>query len=490
MNICKYIFPAFLAAAALVPQNVCAEWNDSIRWKAEMRVNAGGGDNSPFWIMSDQYGMSSRKPNNGYLRFGAFHDMDESKRFSWGAGADIAVGYGMQSVFFPQQLYGEVKYRCLDAMIGAKEMTDGFLNTELSSGGLTYSNNAHPIPQIRVGIFDYANVWGCKDLFAIKGYIAYGAMTDNWWIKRWANPKYDYTLNTLYCSRAIYFRIGNKEKFPLEGEIGLEMATEFGGTTYFPGGKKDKHPSDFKAWMKALVPSKGSKQTALGEQLNVEGNMLGNWAFSLRWEDPSGWMVRAYYEHFFEDHSMLFFDYTWKDGLYGIEARLPKNPFVSNVLYEFLYMKDQSGPVYWDHTPSIDYQVSERDEYYNHYIYNGWQHWGMGIGNPLLMSPIYNRNHYMYFYSTRVAAHNFGIMGQPTDQIGYKLRLSYISSLGTYTEPYLCEKHDFSMLAEVKYNPRRLHGWEGSLGFAFDKGSLMGDNYGAVLTISKTGFFK
>ena len=89
-----------------------------------------------------------------------------------------------------------------------------------------------------------------------------------------------------------------------------------------------------------------------------------------------------------------------------------------------------------------------------------------------------------------MAAHNFGIMGQPTDQIGYKLLLSYISSLGTYTEPYLCEKHDFSMLAEVKYNPRRLHGWEGSLGFAFDKGSLMGDNYGAVLTISKTGFFK
>ena len=75
MNICKYIFPAFLAAAALIPQNVCAEWNDSIRWKAEMRVNAGGGDNSPFWIMSDQYGMSSRKPNNGYLRFGAFHEM-------------------------------------------------------------------------------------------------------------------------------------------------------------------------------------------------------------------------------------------------------------------------------------------------------------------------------------------------------------------------------------------------------------------------------
>ena len=467
-----------------------AEWNDSIRWKAELRISAGGGDYAPLWAVSGEYGLSSQKINSGYLRLGAFHDLDKTKRFSWGAGVDMAVGYGMQSVFFPQQLYGEVKYRCLNAMLGAKEISDGFVNEELSSGGLTYSNNAHPIPQLRVGIFDYADFWGCKGYLGVKGHIAYGAFTDNWWVKRWANKDYNYSLSTLYCSRALYFRLGNEREFPLTGEIGMEMATEFGGTTYFHNGRVSKHPTGFKSWLKALIPGRGGKDTDAGEQLNVEGNVLGNWAFSLKWADPRGWSVRAYYEHFFEDHSMMTFDYPWKDGLYGVEAKLPRNPYVSDVVYEFLYMKDQSGPVYWDHTPEIDHQVSGRDGYYNHYIYNGWQMWGMGIGNALMMSPIYNRNHYLYFYSTRVMAHNIGVMGQPTDQIGYKLRLTHIDSWGSYDAPYERVKHDFSMLAQVSWKPKRLKGWEGSLGFAFDAGSLMGNNFGGLLTITKTGFFK
>lgn len=37
-------------------------------------------------------------------------------------------------------------------------------------------------------------------------------------------------------------------------------------------------------------------------------------------------------------------------------------------------------------------QISAKDNYYNHYLYQGWQHWGMGIGNPLLPGPIYNKN--------------------------------------------------------------------------------------------------
>ena len=101
----------------------------------------------------------------------------------------------------------------------------------------------------------------------------------------------------------------------------------------------------------------GSADTDPGEQLNVEGNMLGNWSFALRWDDPSGWMVRAYWQHVFEDHSMLFFDYPWKDGLYGVEARFPKNRFVSEIVAELLYSKDQAGPVYWDHVPSLDVQI-------------------------------------------------------------------------------------------------------------------------------------
>lgn len=497
MNKIKLIVSgALFAAAAVGSVEMKAEWNDSIRYRGEIRADLGGGDNSPFWLMSNRYGMSSRKPNSGYMRFGLFHDMDKSRRFTWGAGVDLAVAAGYQSVFFPQQVYGEIKYRCLDAMIGAKEMYDGFTDSELSSGSLTFGTNAHPIPQIRLGIFDYANVWGCKDMFAIKGYVAYGMFSDNWWIKRWENsdPLNAYSLNTLFCSRAIYFRGGNAKKFPLEGELGLEMASQFGGKTWIPDGNGSgtwmHNPIGPKAWVKAMIPMKGDQTRPAGEQANVDGNFLGNWSMSLKWEDSRGWMVRAYYQHFYEDHSMLFFDYPWKDGLYGLQAKLPKNRIVSDIVAEFLYMKDQGGPVYWDHTPVIDYQISGRDEYYNHAYYNGWQNWGMGIGNPLLISPIYNANHELYFYQTRVVSEHLGIKGEPSDQVSWRLLATHTRSWGTYAVANRKVESNFSMLAEVKYHPARLKGWEGKLSFGFDGGSLIGHSYGVGIGISKTGFFK
>ncbi len=490
----KHFIPTLLlAASAFFPAH--AEWNDSIRYNAEFGASLSSGAHTPFWLQSNRFGFSSLRRNNLYLRLGAFKDLDKKKRFSWGAGIDLGVAHRFQSTFMPQQLYAEVKYRCLNAMIGAKELSDPLIDTELSSGALTNGSNARPIPQVRIGIFDYADFWGTNGWFAVKGHIAYGLFTDNWWIKRWVNKDSRYTLNSLYCSRGIWFRGGNERKFPLTGELGLVMDTEFGGKTWWPaengkGGTWDKHPTYAKAWLKALLPMKGGADTGAGEQTNVEGNFLGNWSFSLKWQDPSGWMVKLYYQHFFEDHSMMFFDFPWKDGLYGVQGRLPQNPFVSEILYEFLYTKDQSGPAYWDHTPEINYQVSGRDMYYWHYIYNGWQHWGQAIGNPLLTSPIYNANHHLQFYSNRVVAHHVGFKGSPTPNVDYRALLSYTKSWGSYYAPFQHTKENFSWLAEVKYHTKKLPGWEASISLAGDHGKLLGNSFGAMLSISKSGWFK
>lgn len=492
MKLFKTLAVAFVTLAASIAPAAHAEWNDSIRYHGEIYANFGGGENNPFWFSANRYGLTSTKKNNGSFRLGAFHDLDHSKRFSWGAGVDLAVAWNQQRVFIPQQIYGEVKYRCLNLLVGKKEFGDEVVTSDLSSGGLTYAGNAQPIPQIRAGIFDYADFWGCKGWFAIKGHIAYGKFTDSTWVKDWVvSHDRHFAINTFYCSRAIYFRGGNADKFPLVGELGLEMGSVFGGDSYFWNGDGysiQKNPKSWKAWVKALIPMHGGADTGWGEQNNVEGNFLGNWAMSLRWEDPSGWMVKLYYEHFFEDHSMLFFDYPWKDGLYGVEARLPKNPVVSEALFECLYSRDQSGAVYWDHVPALNVQISERDNYYNHYFYNGWQNWGYGIGNPLTISPIYNKDHMMYFKSTRNLCFNVGIKGEPTPQVGYRIKASTIKSWGTYGRPYRDTKHDFSMLAEVSWHPATLRGWEGKLGFGLDRGDLIGNNIGAAITISKTGY--
>lgn len=503
MKIRAFIRIIPVVAAMLTAASAAAvTWNDSVMYKAEAVFSFAGGKHTPFWLFNNEQGMSSLEKNNGYLRLGAFKPMHEDRRFSWGAGVDLAAGYRQQSPFFIQQLYGEVRYRCLDAMLGAKELQGEMCNPRLSSGNLLFSGNGRPIPQLRLGIFDYADVWGCKGWFAVKGYISFGKFTDGKWQKSWArtddyldkdgNPVSGQIRNegVWYHSKGLFLRGGNTERFPLTLEAGIEMATQFGGTSWFlHKGKlyKEDIPLSFKSFFKAFIPLEGGDDTFVGEQTNVQGNFLGNYTLALSWMPRhQDWGVKVYYQHFFEDHSMLFWDYPWRDGMWGVEAKLPQNPFVSTIVYEFLHMKDQSGPVYWDHTDNLDIQVSGRDGYYSHYIYNAWQHWGRILGNPLILSPIYNDG-IMYVRSNRVIAHHLGFEGFPARGVGYRVLLSYSRNWGTYGTPLPEVQDNFNALAEVSWQPRKLKGWKGTFSFGADAGKLIGRSIGVQIGIEKSG---
>lgn len=184
---------------------------------------------------------------------------------------------------------------------------------------------------------------------------------------------------------------------------------------------------------------------------------------------------------------MMFFDYTWRDMLLGVEAHLPANRWVDAVVYEYLYTKDQAGPVYWDHTPEIPEQVSGRDQYYNHSIYTGWQHWGMGIGNPLLISPVYNRDGIISFRHNRLKGHHLGFEGSPLAWLRYRVLLSYTRSWGTYDEPTRRIERNFNTLLETTFSPSGLKGWSATLSIGSDGGALLGPSFGAMLAIRKTG---
>ena len=52
--------------------------------------------------------------------------------------------------------------------------------------------------------------------------------TDDGWQKDFVAPGGKHTEHVLYHSKDLYVKIGNKEKFPLIFEGGLEMAAQFG----------------------------------------------------------------------------------------------------------------------------------------------------------------------------------------------------------------------------------------------------------------------
>ena len=42
--------------------------------------------------------------------------------------------------------------------------------------------------------------------------------------------------------------------------------------------------------------------------------------------------------------------------------------------------------------PNIPDHTAGRDDFYNHLVYSSWQHWGQVMGNPLYLSPQYNKS--------------------------------------------------------------------------------------------------
>ena len=457
--------------------------------------------NSPsFWILNKQYGMVPYKENPGFYRLKLNHAPDEQKRFDWGVGIDASLAqynipapegsnkdFDIHDYGLLQQIYAEARYRSLDLMVGMKQMPGWISDPELASGNLLYGNNSKPIPQVRAGIFDYTGFWGCENWLAIKGYLAYGFFTDNNWIKGWVNPEpvnengqkipSHYALNTLYNSKGFMWRIGNPDRHRLDFEWGLDIATQFGGDLYKNGELYLKMPRGLKSWIHAIFPMGADSSAPTEDQVNFEGNSLGTWNMALNWRPNADINLKLYYQHFFEDHSMLTFDYTWKDGLWGIQTTLPPNPIASDIVCEFIYTKDQSGAVYWDHDSEIPTQVSALDNYYNHGFYNGWQNYGMTIGNPLLLSPIYNDDHQLVFKSNRIIAYHLGMRGKPIKQVDYRLLTTWQRSWGTYLNPFPEVKKQFSMLLEVGYTLNFFPFMTFNLGYGFDKGSLIGNNH-------------
>lgn len=463
---------------------------DSIVYNVEAVPTFSTGENTPFWLVSNIHGLGSPELNNGFVKGEVFKHMNPSKRFDWGAGADLSAGWHIPAPFAIRQLYGELHYRAIWVSIGSKNFNNGYNDRKLSSGDLLFSENAMAIPQLRVGTNGFASVWGTKGWFSVKAYLGYGMFTDSKWQKHWVEPGGDRASNVLFCSRGLWLRGGNFDKFPLTFDVGIEMGTQFGGTVYWEG-KKIKMPNKFIDWIKAIVPLAGNNDTPDGEQTNVQGNMNGEYSMSTRFRPAKDWEIRAYWEHYFEDHSQLTFEYgAWKDGLWGLEVSFPENPFLKKFVFEYIATKDQTGPINHDSTPEIPEQVSGGDSYYNHYLYGAWQNWGMTIGSPLLISPIYNRNHVIKVFDNRIIAQHFGLEGNPVDWVNWRVLLTFSRNWGSYRYPLPEVYNNFSGLVEAHFSPKKLKGWYASAAVAWDHGALLGNNFGAKISIGKTGWIK
>ncbi len=471
-------------------------------------------DKTPLWLHANKYGLSSLKDVNGYLRASVIRPLQTDSDSHWavGYGVDVALPYHYTSNIVIQQAFVEARWLHGVLSVGSKEYPMELKNNSLSTGSQALGINARPVPQVRLAFPDYVRLPFSNGWLHIKGHISYGMMTDDNWQHEFTQCKSKYADRLLYHSKAGFLKIGNEDSFtPLSVELGLEMASIFGGTSYFPYRDEQhrviKSHTGIKSFWKAFMPG-GSDVVEEGTVYqNAEGNQLGAWLARINY-DADTWLLSVYADKYFEDHSSMFqldydgygtganwnvkqdkrfYMYDFKDCLLGAELNLRNGSWLRNIVFEYIYTKYQSGPIYHDHTPHLTKHISGNDNFYNHYISMGWQHWGEVMGNALYLSPIYNTDGQINVQNNRFVAYHLGVSGNPTEHLSYRFLATYQQGWGTYSCPFQKVKNNMSFLLETNY--RLGNGWNVKGAYAMDFGELLGNNRGVQVTVCKTGCF-
>lgn len=482
---------------------------ENIHYKAEMQGSFSSGK-TPLWLNANKYGLSSLEKNNGYLRGAIERPLrtDSARRWGIGYGVDLAVTSHYTSDVVLQQAYVEGRWLHGVLTIGEKQYPMQLKNNRLSSGSQTEGINARPVPQVRLALPDYWTIPILGRWVKFKGHVAFGMFTDSNWEQDFTNHT-NYNKNALYHSKAGYIMIGKPEAFyPVTLELGLEMASQFGGSKYSLNNdgvltETGLGGHSLKSFWHAFIP--GGSDAADGQYANIEGNDLGSWVARLNY-DADSWRFSIYADHYFEDHSQMFFLdydgyetgpdymakkkrryflYSLKDIMLGGELNLKNGRWLRDIVVEFLHTTYQSGPVYHNNTENIADHIGGKDEYYNHGDYFAWQHWGQVMGNPLYRSPIYNDNGVIRVYDNRFIAWHLGFDGQPTERLYYSFLGSWQRGYGTYGSPYNKPRHNGSFMVEAAYHFP--HDWTVKGAWGMDFGSILGHNRGLQLTISKSG---
>ncbi len=473
---------------------------------AEAQVSTSDGT-TPLWLNANKYGVSSLSQNNGYLRVMAQRDTsnDSLRRWRWGYGADITAAYNHPANFFVHQAYAEVAWKSLLLTVGSKEQSMNLKNDTLSSGSQTLGINAQPIPTVRISMPNYVPVPFFRHWLHFRFHLEYGRTTDGNWQEDYVADGQNYNHSVNYHSKSGFLKIGKEgSRVPLSFEIGLETATQYGGTSNV---RQDgtvttrRGETGLKAMWHAFFP--GGKDENDGKYNNAAGNFLGSWLARLNYETKT-WAVHLYADHFFEDDSQMFFvDYdgfgegdawnkkdNWNmfvydmsDMMLGLELNLKRGTWLRNVVIEHLSTKYQSGPIYHDHSYNISDHIGGQDDYYNHGFYVSWSHWGQVMGNPLYRSPLYNTDGALDVQNSRFTAWYGAINGRPLPALEYLLRMSYQNSWGRYKYPYTHQKHQWSMMIEGTWHASPL--WHITAAVGFDRGSIVGDNNGLQCTVRR-----
>jgi hypothetical protein len=480
-------------------------------YRAETFASAATGAHTPFWTANHNWGMTSLAPNNFYLRAALNHQQTLNPQTSWQAGIDLATGshsaYGNAWI---QQLYAQLNWKIWRIDLGAREDYVSLLDPYLSSGDMSLSNHARPIPELKISLPDFLLIPRTKGRLYFKGDFALGRYFDGEWQKNTALPHLQsYTQDVLSHHKAVYFRLGNIEREKLQFTLGFTHYAQWGGvlnirhTHYYNPDYPDgtpyydvtRQPQGFNELLRMMFAQKGSENASDADKTNVAGSHWGTYIANFDYRPAPNHQFQLYYLHFFEDGSSMN-PRSFMDMILGIRYKNKAPKLLSAALFEYIYTKNQSGSIHFvlqdpAHAHLRTLETGNDDYYHNVDYIQGPSYYGRSFGTPLFLSPAYNTDGRVHFKNNRILAFHFGFEGYLLPALQYRLLLTSGQGWGRYYRPFLHKQTGFASQLELLYAPPRAAGWQAKASLGYDRGPFFGGNTvgGAISLIRNGGVF-
>lgn len=463
-----------------------SEQQSQITYELTTEASVGTGDYTAYQLAANRYHVLGTRSNTAYLRsaINAMHTFDNGLVLS-GAVDAIASIHADHKTYL-QQCYANLSNKFFFIEAGWHEEKPILRDSLLSTGSFVKGMNAKPIPQIHFGTKGFWTVPYTKDWLQINFDFGYGKFMDNDYHEKnfykEGSGNSRYATGSYYHQKHLYLRTNPAKRF--FAVVGVEHAVQFAGTLHeYKDGElivKTK-PTNLKAFWNVILPVGDSNYFENESHEDwVFGNHIGMMTFQIGWNINQNHQLQAYLDNPFEDGSGIRKGNGW-DGLWGLQYnnKAVGRQYVRSAVFEYFQSTNQSGPLQWDggdYPEPIRSQITDfvtgNDNYYNHYFYDGYAYYGMTPGNPLITSPIYNKNGNLSFRDNRVKAWHLGIIGEITDRLSYVLKGSYREGWGTYLSPLSVKHHSFDAMLQGVYN---ISSWQFSAAYAFDKGNIYGD---------------
>ena len=428
----------------------------------------------PFWFAANQHGKIQLK--NSFLNISEIivekaYINNAKSRLGTTLGGDFIVAFGNENYYQINRAYAGISFKGWELKGGMFYDEVKYAGLSTSNGNIARSDNARPIPMIRLSTLSFKPVPFVQNWLSFKAEYDEGLLNDE-----------RYVDGAHLHHKSLYFKIHTSTLWYFE--LGFEHYAMWGGTSL--NKNIGDLPEGWNAYWHYVFALPGDENFLATDQDNISGNQLGT--YQLKYErNFSKMKIAVYASHPWEDNSGLNL-HNWPDNLLGIHFDFQnKKALLTDIVYEFTNTRQQGikDSLYYFDNNSGKWKMREFDGYYNHGIYrSGFTYSQQVMSSPLFFPVAENDGISTGIQSNRFFSHHIGAKGNLSDYLIWRGFLTWIQHYGTYPKPYKISQKQISGFCEIQYsNPD--FPVELIISVAADANNVKGNNLGLNFSVVK-----